>query len=431
MPRPAADSQSPQTRVISLGCRLNIAEGEAMRLMAKRAGVDDCVIINSCAVTHEAVRRTRQTIRKARREKPGARIIVTGCAAQIDAQAFGAIEEVDAVIGNAEKMAPRTWADLAAFDAAGQTPVIVDDIMNARETAAHLIDGYGDRARAFLQIQNGCDHRCTFCIIPYGRGPARSVPPQDAVDAVNRLVDAGHKEVVLTGVDMTSWGADLGEGQQLGDLVGAILDGAPALFRLRLSSVDCAEIDAALFDRLVQDDRMAPHLHLSLQSGADLILKRMKRRHNRGQAIRLAERLRARRPEISLGADFIAGFPTEDEAMFADTLGLIDDAGINFVHAFPFSPRKGTPAARMPQLDRRIIHERAARLRAKASEATRRFLDSLVGAEETGVIESGRRVRLGNFAAVSVVSLSEDASGIARVRIDRRGGDQLRGSLVR
>ncbi len=391
-----------------------------MRRLAGQAGLGDAVIINSCAVTNEAVRQTRQQIRRARRDNPGAKVVVTGCAAQIDADAFAKMTEVDAVIGNAEKLDPAAWTALAA----SRMRVAVNDIMMVRENAAHLIDGYGDRARAFLQIQNGCDHRCTFCIIPYGRGPSRSVPIADAVAAARRLVAAGHAEIVLTGVDMTSWGQDLEGAPRLGLLVGAILDGAPDLFRLRLSSVDCAEIDEALFDRLTGDRRVAPYLHLSLQAGSNLILKRMKRRHTREDAIALAAALRARRPEIAIGADLIAGFPTETDAMFEESLGLIAEAGVNYLHVFPYSARSGTPAARMPQLNGALIADRARRLRAAGEAATSAFLDSLVGHIDDAVVESGGRARLSNFAPVRLSANSIGAPGdIARLRVTGRDGE--------
>ncbi|MHA7871379.1 MAG: tRNA (N(6)-L-threonylcarbamoyladenosine(37)-C(2))-methylthiotransferase MtaB, partial [Hyphococcus sp.] len=344
--------------LISLGCRLNAVESEAMRAMAKTAALNDAVIINTCAVTNEAVRNARQRIRRARRDRPEARVVVTGCAAQIDPQAFAAMPEVDVVFGNQEKLDSDQWRRLAADPAPAMR---VNDIMAVRETAGHLIDGYGDRARAFLQIQNGCDHRCTFCIIPYGRGNSRSVPIDHAVQQARRLVDAGHKEIVLTGVDLTSWGGDLDGAPKLGALVTAILDQVPALYQLRLSSVDGAEIDDELFERITGDPRVAPYLHLSLQAGDNLILKRMKRRHTREQAIDLCARLRARRPAFAFGADIIAGFPTETEAMFAQSLNLIDEAGLQYTHVFPFSPREGTPAARMPQLPRETVKNRAAR----------------------------------------------------------------------
>jgi threonylcarbamoyladenosine tRNA methylthiotransferase MtaB len=413
-------------RVISLGCRLNLAEGEAMRRLAEGAGLQGAVVVNSCAVTNEAVRETRQKIRRARREHPGAAVIVTGCAAQIDAGGFAAMSEVDAVIGNAEKLKPATWEALAARSA---PRVLVNDIMGVRETAGHFIDGYGDRARAFLQVQNGCDHRCTFCIIPYGRGPSRSAPAAEVVESARRLVANGHKEIVLTGVDMTSWGADLPGAPRLGDLVRRLLDDVPDLFRLRLSSVDCAEIDEALFEALTGDARVAPYLHLSLQAGSDLILKRMKRRHSRENAIALARALRRAREGFALGADFIAGFPTETEEHFVDTLSLIDEAGINFVHAFPFSPRDGAPAARMPAVNRSVIADRARRLREKGAAATAAFLESLIGREEIAVIESGGRARLGNFASVRVAAGARPGD-LARVRIVARDGDMLTGEFL-
>ncbi|MFN0023964.1 MAG: tRNA (N(6)-L-threonylcarbamoyladenosine(37)-C(2))-methylthiotransferase MtaB [Parvularculaceae bacterium] len=413
--------------VLSLGCRLNLAEGEAMRRLAETAGLADAVVINSCAVTNEAVRDTRQKIRRARRDNPHAQVIVTGCAAQIDPDAFAGMTEVDAVIGNAEKLEAGTWAKLARRE----TPrVLVNDIMDVRENAAHLIDGYGDRARAFLQVQNGCDHRCTFCIIPYGRGRSRSVTVADAVAGVTRLVAAGHKEVVLTGVDMTSWGADLGDGSRLGDLVDAILGAVPDLYRLRLSSVDCAEIDDRLFDALTGEPRVAPYLHLSLQAGSALILKRMKRRHTREDAIALTRALRARRPEIAIGADFIAGFPTETGNMFDETLSLIDEAGVNFVHAFPFSARDGTPAARMPALAGPVVAARAKALRDKGAQATARFLDTLIGREDEAVVESGGRARLGNFASVRLGGEPAKAGEVLRVRLTAREGEMLLGHTI-
>ncbi len=408
-------------RVISLGCRLNLAEGEAVRRLADAAGLGKAVIVNSCAVTNEAVRQTRQQVRRARRASPEAKIVVTGCAAQIDPAAFAAMPEVDAVLGNAEKLDPGAWASLAR----AERTFAVNDIMSVRENAAHLIDGYGDRARAFLQVQNGCDHRCTFCIIPFGRGPARSVTVADAAASVRRLVDAGHPEVVLTGVDMTSWGQDLDGAPRLGRLVGAILDEVPDLFRLRLSSIDCAEIDDELFERLTTDARVAPYLHLSLQAGSNLILKRMKRRHSREDAIALASALRARRPEIAIGADLIAGFPTESDDMFEESLALLDDVGVNYAHVFPYSARSGTPAARMPQLAGALIAGRARRLRNAAAAATAKFLDSLKGVIGDAVVESGGRARLGNFAPVRIDPGAFHAGDIARLRILGRDGDML------
>ena len=356
--------------IITLGCRLNAAESETMRRLGRAAGLEDAVVVNSCAVTNEAVRSARQRIRRARRERPDARIVVTGCAAQVDPEGFAAMAEVDAVIGNQEKLEPAQWRALSAETAPA---VSVNDIMSVRETAGHMIDGYGDRARAFLQVQNGCDHRCTFCIIPYGRGNSRSVPVADVAAQARRLAEAGHRELVLTGVDITSYGADLDGRPSLGALVAAVLDQVPDLYRLRLSSIDGAEIDDALFERIVSDERVAPHLHLSLQAGDNMILKRMKRRHTREQAIALCRNIRRRRPDVAFGADVIAGFPTETEEMFQRSLDIIDEAGLNFLHVFPFSPRAGTPAARMPQLPRETVKARAARLRAGGRKSAARL----------------------------------------------------------
>lgn len=421
---PSEATSQASTEVISLGCRLNIAEGEEIRRLASKAGGGRTIVVNSCAVTNEAVRQTRQQVRRARRANPDARIVVTGCAAQIDPESFAAMPEVDAVIGNDDKLKAREWALLGR-----DSDLRVNDIMAVRENAAHLIDGYGDRARAFLQVQNGCDHRCTFCIIPFARGPSRSVTISEAVDAVRRLVDAGHKEVVLTGIDMTSWGQDLDGAPKLGRLVSAIIDGAPDLFRLRLSSIDCAEIDAELFEQATSEPRIAPYLHLSLQAGANLVLKRMKRRHQREDAIALAASLREKRPGFALGADFIAGFPTETEAMFEETLALIDEAGINYVHAFPFSARTGTPAARMPQTRGDIVADRARRLREKAASATAAFLDGLSGLIDDAVVESGGRARLANFAAAAI-DAPLTAGDIARLRVTGRRGETLLAQIV-
>lgn len=396
-----------------------------MRALAGAAGFADAVVVNSCAVTNEAVRQTRQTVRRARRDNPGSKIIVTGCAAQIDPDSFAGMAEVDAVLGNGEKLDPREWRALAA----GGPAMRVDDIMNVRETAAHLADGYGDRARAFLEVQNGCDHRCTFCIIPYGRGNSRSAPVAEVAASARRLVEAGRREIVLTGVDLTAYGRDLDGAPTLGDLVGAILDGAPDLFRLRLSSVDCAEIDEALFARIVGDPRLAPHLHLSLQAGDNMILKRMKRRHTREQAIEFCRRVRAARPEVAFGADLIVGFPTETEEMFEQSLRLVDQAGLAYVHAFPFSPREGTPAARMPQIPRPTIRERMQALRARGEAALHALLDRLVGTTEDAVVESGGRARLGNFAQARLAAPGVAPGEVVSVRILGREGDALKGEI--
>ena len=331
----------------TLGCRLNAYETEAMKELAAGAGIDGAVIVNTCAVTAEAVRKARQEIRRLRRENPDATLIVTGCAAQVEPETFAAMPEVTRVIGNTEKMQPATWAALKAPDLIGETErVMVDDIMSVTETAGHLIDGFG-RHRAYVQVQNGCDHRCTFCIIPYGRGNSRSVPAGVVVDQIKRLVDKGFREVVLTGVDLTSWGADLPATPRLGDLVMRILRLVPDLARLRISSIDSIEADENLMQAIATEPRLMPHLHLSLQHGDDLILKRMKRRHLRDDAIRFCEEARRLRPDIVFGADIIAGFPTETEAMFDNSLRLVKDCDLTFLHVFPFSPRNGTPAARI------------------------------------------------------------------------------------
>jgi threonylcarbamoyladenosine tRNA methylthiotransferase MtaB len=399
--------------LITLGCRLNIAESEAIREMA--GGQDDLVVVNSCAVTSEAVRQTRQAIRRARRERPDARIMVTGCAAQTDPAMFAAMAEVDVVLGNREKMEGASYSSsrrrpgplttghdlgLAAPAFAGAT-ISVSDIMAVRDTAPHMASAFADHARAFLEVQNGCDHRCTFCIIPYGRGNSRSVPAGAVVDKVKALVDAGYREVVLTGVDVTSYGPDLPGSPSLGSLVERIFKGVPDLPRLRLSSIDSVEIDDRLFELVAHEPRMMPHLHLSLQAGDDMILKRMKRRHSRADAVRIVERLRAARPDISIGADIIAGFPTEDEAMFAGSLALVADCGIVHGHIFPYSPRAGTPAARMPQVDKAVIKARAARLRAACAAERDAWLRGLVGTVQSVLLErSGLNGHAENFAPV-------------------------------
>jgi threonylcarbamoyladenosine tRNA methylthiotransferase MtaB len=351
--------------IITFGCRLNTYESEVAKAHAQDAGLTDAVIINTCAVTAEAVRQARQAVRKARRERPEAKIIVTGCAAQIEPGTFAEMEEADFVIGNAEKTAASTFLGIATGDFAR---VKVNDIASVRETVPHMISGFGGRARAYVEVQNGCDHRCTFCIIPYGRGPSRSVPAGDVVRQIRALLEEGYQEIVLTGVDITSYGTDLPGGMTLGRLVRSILRLVPELHRLRLSSIDTIEADDALMDAFAEEERLMPHLHLSLQSGDNLILKRMKRRHGRDDAISFCNTMRELRSDIVFGADFIAGFPTEDEAMFANTLRLADECGLSFLHVFPFSPRPQTPAARMPQLDRALVKERSARLRQKAAD---------------------------------------------------------------
>jgi threonylcarbamoyladenosine tRNA methylthiotransferase MtaB len=383
--------------IITLGCRLNIAESEAIRQQLDRQQPDaagNLVIVNSCAVTQEAVRRTRQAIRRAARNNPAARIVVTGCAAQTEPALFAAMPEVAQVIGNGEK---------AAFGAAmaSAEPVRVGDIMAVEAQAPQLLSAFAERVRGFVVVQNGCNHRCTFCVIPYGRGPSRSVPVDAVVAQVARLVDEGVREVVLTGVDLTSYGPDLPGAPTLGRLIETILTQVPALPRLRLSSLDGIEIDEALFELLAGEPRVMPHVHLSLQAGDDLILKRMKRRHSRADAIALTERLRARRPEIAIGADIIAGFPTEDEAAFGNSLDLVQACGIVHGHIFPYSPRAGTPAARMPQVDGALIRMRAAALRAACEAQRNAWLASLVGTTQQVLVETGGRAGHGmSFAPV-------------------------------
>ena len=413
------DATAP--RFATLGCRLNAYETEAMKELAQAAGLSDAVVVNTCAVTAEAVRKARQEIRRLRRENPTARIVVTGCAAQVEPQTFAAMAEVDHVVGNAEKMRPETWGALAV----GETErVQVDDIMSVRETAGHLIDGFGTRARAYVQIQNGCDHRCTFCIIPYGRGNSRSVPAGVVVEQIARLVDCGYEEVVLTGVDLTSWGADLPAAPRLGELVRRVLKLVPGLPRLRLSSIDSVEADPALMEALATEPRLMPHLHLSLQAGDDMILKRMKRRHLRDDAIRFCEEARACRPDIAFGADIIAGFPTETEAMVANSLRLVEECGLTWLHVFPFSPRPGTPAAKMPQVDGGAIKARAARLRRLGTERVATFLAAQVGREPTVLVESPRMGRTEQFAEV-IFATDQPVGRIVAARVVGHDGTRL------
>lgn len=407
----------------TLGCRLNAYETEAMKDLAAAAGLADAVIVNTCAVTAEAVRKAKQEIRKLHRENPGAAIIVTGCAAQTEPETFSAMPEVARVIGNHEKMQAATWAGIAAPDLIGVTErVQVDDIMSVRETAGHLIDGFG-RHRAYVQVQNGCDHRCTFCIIPYGRGNSRSVPAGVVVEQIQRLVDRGFNEVVLTGVDLTSWGADLPGEPRLGDLVRRILrlTGVP---RLRISSIDSIEADPALMEAIATEPRLMPHLHLSLQAGDDLILKRMKRRHLRDDAIRFCEEARRLRPGMVFGADIIAGFPTETEAMFQQSVQLVEDCGLTFLHVFPFSPRKGTPAARMPQVRGPLVKERAARLRAVGEAALRQHLEGQVGRVHRVLTEGPRMGRTEGFAEVAF-GADQPEGALLEVTIQGQDGGRL------
>jgi threonylcarbamoyladenosine tRNA methylthiotransferase MtaB len=388
-----------EPEVVTFGCRLNAYESEVIRARAVEAGLEEAVIFNTCAVTAEAVRQSRQAIRSRRRANPQAKIIVTGCAAQIDPGSYADMPEVDFVLGNQEKLASASYRD---FGLAAAERVRVNDIFSVKETASQFVDSFEGRARAFLQIQNGCDHRCTFCIIPYGRGNSRSVPMGSVVEEAHRLVDSGYAEIVLTGVDLTAYGRDLPGTPSLGALVRRLLKLVPQLRRLRLSSLDSVEVDSDLLRAIAEEERLMPHFHLSVQAGDDLILKRMKRRHSRRDTIGFCDEVRRLRPDVAFGADLIAGFPTETEAMFENTLALVDEAELTFLHVFPFSPRKGTPAARMPQLARGVIKERAARLRSSGSEKLRNRLKTLVGSRQDVLAEDENRARTGCYAPVTL-----------------------------
>ena len=406
-----------EPKILTFGCRLNAYESEVMRRHAIAADIGEAVIVNTCAVTAEAVRQATQAIRRARREHPTARIVVTGCAAQTEPARFAAMPEVDHVLGNGEKTTAAAWQGLSLE---GSERVRVDDIMSVRETAGHLIDGFGVRTRAYVQVQNGCDHRCTFCIIPYGRGPSRSVPGGEVVAQVRRLVEAGYLEIVLTGVDITSYGSDLPGQPSLGRLVRQILRHVPELARLRLSSIDQTEVDPDLIAALADEERLMPHIHLSLQAGNDLILKRMKRRHLRADAIRFCDDARRLRPDIVFGADLIAGFPTETDGMFDDTLALVDDCGLSFLHVFPYSARQGTPAARMPAVNRAVVKERALRLRNKGDAALHRHLSGQLGRILDVVVEGENMGRARDFTGVRLTGQ------VAGLRLNARvtGHDQ-------
>ena len=408
--------------VVTLGCRLNIAESEAMRALARDQ--DDLVIVNSCAVTAQAVRDTRHAIRRAHRDRPGARIVVTGCAAQIEPDTFAAMPEVARVIGNADKQVAASFLPDTA-----NTKIRVSDIMRVRETAPHLAGAFADHARAFVEVQNGCDHRCTFCVIPYGRGNSRSVPAGLVVEHIRALVEAGYREVVLTGVDVTSYGPDLPGSPTLGQLVERILRHVPDLPRLRLSSLDSVEIDDRLFDLLTGEPRLMPHLHLSLQAGDDMILKRMKRRHSRRDAIRMVERLKAKRPGIAIGADLIAGFPTENDAMAANSLALIDECDIVFAHIFPYSPRAGTPAARMPQVAPPVAKARAAALREASRRRRTAWLATQAAYVQQVLIErDGQSGHAETFAKVRLIDAAPMRAGeVVAVRPIRLDGETLIG----
>ena len=414
--------------IVTFGCRLNAYESEVMRGEAEKAGLGElaggAILVNTCAVTGEAVRQARQAIRKARRENPEARIIVTGCAAQTEAATFTEMEEVDLVLGNEEKLQAHNYRALPDFGVNQFEKARVNDIMSVTETAGHLVDAIEGRARAFVQVQNGCDHRCTFCIIPFGRGNSRSVPMGAVVEQVRRLVGNGYSEVVLSGVDLTSYGSDLPGSPKLGRLVKTILRQVPDLARLRLSSIDSIEADPELIEAIGSEPRLMPHLHLSLQHGDDLILKRMKRRHLRDDAIRFCQDIRQQRPDIVFGADIIAGFPTETEPMFENSLNIVEECGLTHLHVFPFSPREGTPAARMPQLPRKLVKERAARLRAVGDAAHRRHLDMLPGTHQRILIE---REGLGRTEGFTLTTLEAGKPGeIVEAAIIGHDGERLR-----
>lgn len=418
------DSDDGDVRIVTFGCRLNAYESEVIRRRAAEDGLSDAIVFNTCAVTNEAVRQARQAIRKARRERPEAKLIVTGCAAQIDPAAFAGMEEVDLVLGNAEKSQAGAYRTVARSQPAAPARVRVNDIMSVRETAGHLIDGLKDRARAYVEVQNGCDHHCTFCIIPYGRGNSRSAAAGEVVEQVRRLTAEGYREVVLTGVDVTSWGADLPGQPTLGQLVSRILKLVPDLPRLRLSSIDAAEIDPDLMRCLAEESRLMPYLHLSLQAGDDMILKRMKRRHSRADALKLVREVRAVRPDTAFGADLIAGFPTETDEMFENTLRLVEEAGLAFLHVFPFSPRPGTPAARMPAVKGGVVKARAARLRAAGEAGLVRHLDRQAGRTLSALVERPGVARADDFTEIALTG-EAPIGELATVRVTGHDGRRL------
>ncbi len=412
------------------GCRLNAYETEAIRDMTASAGLGDAIVVNTCAVTAEAVRKARQDIRKLRRDNPEAKLIVTGCAAQTEPDTFAEMPEVDRVIGNTEKMNPETWAGMAADFIGTSEKVQVDDIMSVTETAGHLIDGFGTRSRAYVQVQNGCDHRCTFCIIPYGRGNSRSVPAGVVVDQIKRLVDKGFNEVVLTGVDLTSWGADLPAQPKLGDLVMRILKLVPDLPRLRISSIDSIEVDDNLMQAIASEPRLMPHLHLSLQHGDDLILKRMKRRHLRDDAIRFTEDAIRLRPDMTFGADIIAGFPTETDTHFQNSLKLVQDCNLTWLHVFPYSKREGTPAAKIPnQVNGNVIKARAAQLRTAGEQQVARHLQQQLGKALNVLMENPQMGRTEQFTEVTFEQPQPEGQ-IVRAEISGILGQQLQAFSV-
>ena len=411
--------------IVTFGCRLNAFEAEVIRREAEAAGLEDTIVINSCAVTNEAVAQARQSIRKLRRERPSARIVVTGCAAQTQAAMFADMAEVDRVVGNDDKMRASAWQEArSAFDLGASQKIAVSDIMAVKAMAPHLVDGFSSGLpRVFVQVQNGCDHRCTFCIIPYGRGNSRSVPMGAVVEQVRTLAQRGHAEIVLTGVDLTSYGADLPGAPKLGLLTKQILRHVPELKRLRISSIDSIEADNDLLDAIADEPRLMPHLHLSLQSGDDMILKRMKRRHSRQDALRFCDQVRRLRPDVVFGADIIAGFPTETDEMFSRSLDLVDECGLTFLHVFPYSPRPGTPAARMPQVAGGAIKERAKRLRVAGETALRKRLQAEIGATREVLIESEGQGRTEHYLPVAIAG--ERVGSVVPMMIAGSDGERL------
>ena len=422
---PKKETNTAAVDVVTFGCRLNSYESEVMKAHAAKTGLDNAIIFNTCAVTNEAVRQARQAIRKARRDNTEARIIVTGCAAQIDPTQFGDMDEVDLVIGNEEKTDASAFARLAV-EGVGTERIRVNDIMSVKETAGHLVEGFEGRARAFVQVQNGCDHRCTFCIIPYGRGNSRSVPAGEVVTQVGALVANGYSEVVITGVDITSYGSDLPGNPSLGNLCARLLKLVPELKRLRLSSIDSIEADPELMRLIADEKRLMPHLHLSLQAGDNMVLKRMKRRHSREDAIAFCQDAKRLRPEIVFGADIIAGFPTETDEMFENSLRLVEECDLTWLHVFPYSARPGTPAARMPQVDGRLIKERAKQLRDAGTKRSAAFLASRVGQTENVLMETETRGRTEQFAEINM-AVPARAGEIVKTKVVNTAGSLLSG----
>jgi threonylcarbamoyladenosine tRNA methylthiotransferase MtaB len=410
--------------IVTFGCRLNLYESEVIRGNAEKAGLEDAIIFNTCAVTAEAERQARQAIRKARKAHPNAEIIVTGCSAQVKPGSYARMPEVSRVLGNEEKLSPTSYLDIPASE-----KILVNDIMSVKETASHLVASFDGKARAFVQVQNGCDHRCTFCIIPFGRGNSRSVPIGEIVTQVRALVENGYKEIVLTGVDISDYGKDLPGSPSLGQMMKRLLALVPELPRLRLSSIDAVEVDDELYRLIAEEPRLMPHIHISLQAGDDMILKRMKRRHSRADALQFCERVRQLRPDVVFGADIIAGFPTETDTMFENTLTLVEEAGLTWLHVFPYSEREGTPAARMPQVAKSLRKERATRLRAAGEHQVERFLASMQGKETHAVVEQGMLARTDHYAPIHL-DRPQAAGAIVKLRITGSDATHLNGVVL-